>query len=310
MIRASSAAGSQHASVFATPTTVKGVAFQGRVATNGVSVQAPGGQVAAAPAVWLRLTRRAANIDAYFRRVNTDPWQHLGQIVLPGLPATVKVGVAVSSHVDGTTATAKFSQLVFEPMPTWTTVQIGPGASASSVDGTFFSAQNRGTDIWGTSDAFTYVYTALTGDGFITARLNHLDFVNLWTKGGVMFRESLAPGAAHAFVLASAAKGSAVQYRSVAGGSSASGGTFAKNAPGGSDAGVWLRMTRNGDTFYGYIATDTGPWQYIGEANVVMPATVYVGIAVTSHDALRSAWGLFDNVTVRRLPLEGPDPFP
>ena len=126
MIRASSAAGSQHASVFATPTTVKGVAFQGRVASNGVSIQAPGGQVAAAPAVWLRLTRRAANIDAYFRRVNTDPWQHLGQIVLPGLPATVKVGVAVSSHVDGTTATAKFSQLVFEPMPAWTTVQSAP----------------------------------------------------------------------------------------------------------------------------------------------------------------------------------------
>jgi hypothetical protein len=41
-----------------------------------------------------------------------------------------------------------------------------------------------------------------------------------------------------------------------------------------------------------------------------MPPTVYVGIAVTSHDATRSAWGLFDNVSVRRLPLEGPDPFP
>ena len=93
------------------------------------------------------------------------------------------------------------------------------------------------------------MYTALTGDGFITARLNHLDFVNLWTKGGVMFRESLAPGAAHAFVLASAAKGSAVQYRSVAGGPSASGGTFAKNAP--------RRIRRGG------LAEDDSQWGYV-----------------------------------------------
>ena len=128
-----------------------------------------------------RLHSRAANIDAYFRRVTTDPWQHLGQIVLPGLPATVKVGVAVSSHVDGTTATAKFSQLVFEPMPAWTTVQNGPERH-ESVDGTFFSAQPECRPV-GASDAFTYVYTALTGDGFIAARLNHLDFVQPVDQG-------------------------------------------------------------------------------------------------------------------------------
>src|SRR6185295_3934185 len=40
MIRASSEAGSQHASVFATPTTEKNVAFQGRQAANGPSFQA------------------------------------------------------------------------------------------------------------------------------------------------------------------------------------------------------------------------------------------------------------------------------
>jgi hypothetical protein len=40
-----------------------------------------------------------------------------------------------------------------------------------------------------------------------------------------------------------------------------------------------------------------------------MPATVLIGIAVTSHDASAAAWGLFDDVTVRRDAFQ-PTPTP
>jgi regulation of enolase protein 1 (concanavalin A-like superfamily) len=301
MIRATSAAGSQHASVFATPTTEKNVAFQGRQVTNGPSIQPSMPNFAVSPPVWLRLTRNGPNINAYWRKQKADGWSHLGTIVLSGLPSTVKVGLAVSSHVDGTLATAHFSQIAIEPLLTWTTAQIGPGASDSFVDGTFFSAQNRGADIWGTADAFTYIYTRWSGDGALTAKINHLDFAHAWTKGGVMFRESLAAGSRHAFVLASAEKGLALQYRPSTNGVSAMAGSVpGKNAPGEFDPGFWLQIIREGNVFKAYVSTDTFSWSPFGQAVVAMGADVFVGIAVTSHSTTESATGLFDDVTLRR----------
>jgi regulation of enolase protein 1 (concanavalin A-like superfamily) len=308
MIRASSAAGSQHASVFATPTTQKNVAFQGRQVTNGPSIQATMPNFAVSPPVWLRLTRNGPNINAYWRKQKTDGWSHLGLIVLSGLPSTVKVGLAVSSHVDGTLATAHFSRIAIEPLLAWTTAQIGTGASDSYVDGTFFSAQNQGADIWGTSDAFTYIYTRWSGDGALTAKLNHLDFAHAWTKGGVMFRESLAAGSRHAFVLASAEKGLALQYRGSTNGVSATAGSVpGKNAPGEFDPGFWLQITREGDVFKAYVSTDTLVWSPFGQTVVAMGTDVYVGIAVTSHNPSEPAWGLFDDLTLRRTAF---DPMP
>ena len=108
-----------------------------------------GSRLSIAPPGWLRLTRIGTSIRAYFRQPKTDAWVNLGLIELPNLSATVEVGLAVSSHVDGTLATARFSEIAIEPVLTWTSAQIGPGESGSFVDGTFFSAMNRGADIWG-----------------------------------------------------------------------------------------------------------------------------------------------------------------
>jgi regulation of enolase protein 1 (concanavalin A-like superfamily) len=302
MIRASSAAGAQHASLFATPSAAKGIAFQTRLATNGSSVQVA--QAFVAPSVWLRLTRRGSVIRAYFRKAQTDPWQNLGSVTLDGLPSTVEVGFAVSSHVDGTLATAAFQSLDVERILQWTTTRIGPGESDSFVDGTFFSVNNTGADVWGTSDAFTYVWTRWSGDGAITARLNTLDRAHDWTKGGVMFRESLAADSKHAFALASAMRGLALQYRSSSGGSSAGAGTMSGAAP------VWIKLAREGDNFTMYVLNGQSGWETVGRVVIAMPADIYVGLAVTSHNTGADAWGLFDDVSVRPYAFGGPGPVP
>jgi hypothetical protein len=49
---------------------------------------------------------------------------------------------------------------------------------------------------------------------------------------------------------------------------------------------------------------DTAGWLQIGQAVVSLPPTVYVGLAVTSHNVLASSWGLFDDVTLRRGPFQ------
>jgi regulation of enolase protein 1 (concanavalin A-like superfamily) len=304
MIRATHDPGSQHASLFATPTTEKGIAFQARETTGGTSRQQS--SVAVAPPAWLRLTREGTTIEAYFRKRLTDPWQNLGRFTLAGLPTTVLVGLAVSSHVDGTLATAHFSDIEIAPMLAWTTVRIGPGAGDAFVNGTFFTPTNQGRDIWGTADAFTYIYAPWSGDGTITARLNDLRAADPWTKGGVMFRESVAAGSTHAFAFSSISsqfsdsKGLNEQYRAATDGVSASGGTapgeppiFDQSKP------VWLRLTRTGQMFTSSFSYDGVTFSPLGTATVSMARDILVGLALTSHNVDASAQALFDDVKVR-----------
>jgi regulation of enolase protein 1 (concanavalin A-like superfamily) len=309
MIRAAHAPGAQHASLFATPTTEKGLSFQGRPSANGQSIEISNPRPLAAPPVWLRLTRRGGTIDAYYRKTKTDAWRNLGSMVLTGLPDTVLIGLAVTSHVSGTLATAQFTQIAIEPVLAWTTARIGAGESNSYVNGTFFSVQNRGADIWGTSDAFTFVHTKWSGDGALTARLNHLDFTSPWVKGGVMFRESLAANSAYAFGFASGEKGTWLQYRAASGVAATSAGSVPVNAPGEFSHGFWLQIIREGNTFKSYISMDAFQWNQIGQVTLAMGADIYVGLAVTSHNTSALAWGMFDDVTLRRSPFS-PTPTP
>jgi regulation of enolase protein 1 (concanavalin A-like superfamily) len=308
MIRATHDPGSQHASLFVTPTKEKGIAFQGRDTEGGISIQRS--SVSTAPSVWIRLTREGDTIEGYFRKTRTDPWQNFGRFVLTGLPDTVLAGLVVSSHVDGTLATAHFSNIDVEPMLPWATAQVGSGSSSAFVNGTFFSESNVGEDIWGTADAFTYIYAHWSGDGTITARLNDLRATDPWTKGGLMFRESLAPGSKHAFAFSSQSfnfgsnsKGLAEQYRPATNGPSASGGSdpgepaiFEQAKP------LWIRLTRAGNVFTSSISYDGVTFTPLGSATVAMPADILVGLALTSHDTNPQdgeAQALFDDVKVR-----------
>jgi regulation of enolase protein 1 (concanavalin A-like superfamily) len=308
MIRAGSGAAAQHAFVFATPSVEKGVAFQARPTAGGTSTQVL--SLAAAPPVFLRITRQGDTINAYARPTRSRSWLHMGTIVLRGLPAAVDVGLAVSSHVDGVLATAQFSSIVIEPMRAWTTTVIGPGTGRSFVNGTFFSAFNTGRDIWGTADDFTFVHTRWQGDGTLTARLNQLSTADAWSKAGLMFRESLDPGSKYAYALSSSSKGSALQYRNLANAAAAQAGAVpGRSAPGEFEPGFWLRITRTGDLFTSFYSTDLVTWTPLGQATIAMPAEIYVGIAVTSHNAGAEAVGQFDDLTLRH-DAQVPEPVP
>ena len=70
---------------------------------------------------------------------------------------------------------------------------MGVPGSATHAGGTF-TVTASGTDVWNATDEFRYVYRLMVGDGTITARVADVQFVNNWTKAGVMIRESLAGG--------------------------------------------------------------------------------------------------------------------
>jgi hypothetical protein len=109
MMRETLSAGSRHALMLMS--AGKGPSFQRRVATNGVSTSTSGG-TGTAPA-FVKLTRAGNTITA-FQSADGVAWTTVGSDTI-AMAATIHVGLAVTSHVAGTLATATFDSTVVTP---------------------------------------------------------------------------------------------------------------------------------------------------------------------------------------------------
>jgi hypothetical protein len=102
MMRETLAPGSRHA--FMLVSSNKGTAFQRRTTTNGASAHTAG--PAAGTPYFVRLTRAGSAFTAA-ASANGTSWTTVGSATI-AMPSTIFVGLAVSSHVAGTLATATF----------------------------------------------------------------------------------------------------------------------------------------------------------------------------------------------------------
>jgi len=168
---------------------------------------------------------------------------------------------------------------------------VGLAGSASASGGTF-TVSGAGADIWGTADAFHFAYRSLAGDGTIVAEVSSIVGSAAWTKVGVMIRASTQANSASALMLVSTAKGLAFQRRTATGVASThtSGGTG--TAP------RWVKLTRAGSVITAYASTDGRTWTTVGRDTFVLPSTVLVGLATSSHDPTQLATATFNNVSV------------
>ncbi len=91
----------------------------------------------------------------------------------------------------------------------------------------------------------------------------------------------------------SAEHGTAFQWRESTGGNSAS-------SPPSESGGVprWVRVTRSGNTFTGYVSLDGVNWTTAGSFTLALPSTIYVGLAVTSHNDGVACTATFENITL------------
>ncbi|HOC61860.1 MAG TPA: carbohydrate binding domain-containing protein [Sedimentisphaerales bacterium] len=152
-----------------------------------------------------------------------------------------------------------------------------------------------GTDIWNTTDQFRYAYKSLSGNGSITVRVDSLVRSNEWAKAGVMIRETLEPGSKHAFMCVTPDHGTTFQRRPVAGQDSAS------TDVGGSAAPRWVKLTRTGNVFTAHDSMDGVTWTEAAVSpalEIQMAANVYIGLAVTSHDAAIVTAAEFSNLSM------------
>jgi hypothetical protein len=185
------------------------------------------------------------------------------------------------------------------PPVLWLNQDIGAVAAAGSfsVAGGTVTVEASGADIWGNADEFHFAYQTLNGDGEIVARVASLQVTDPWTKAGVMMRSGLTADSSYAMMELTGSSGAYFQYRQTTGGSSAS--------SGGGDLGAvaphWVRVVREGDTLRGYKSADGVTWVQHSQVTIAMPATIYVGLALTSHDDGVINTTTFDNAAVVRV---------
>lgn len=192
------------------------------------------------------------------------------------------------------------------PSP-WPTQDVGAVSVAGSAGeaGGVWTVTAAGSDIWGTADAFRFVHQTMTGDGVVTVRLTSVSNTDAWTKAGVMMREDLAPDSPHAFVLGTpGSNGFAFQRRAQRGGASTHTSAGVGSMP------EWLRLVRVGSTITAQRSDDGATWTTIGSESIAMGQTIYVGLAVTSHDSSRLATATFDNFATSGVTAPQTEGFP
>jgi hypothetical protein len=168
-----------------------------------------------------------------------------------------------------------------------------------------FTVIAAGEDIWGETDQFTFAYVPLHGDGSIVARVAEVVRADVWSKAGLMVRESLSGGSKHAFVLASAAKGIGFQRRRQTGAGSVHTSGSSRQGP------VWLRLDRQASTLTAYESLDGVSWRKVGSDTIALAASVYAGVAVTSRNPLALTTANVTDVRVSpAVPAPGPGPAP
>jgi regulation of enolase protein 1 (concanavalin A-like superfamily) len=298
MIRETLAADARHVDMMLTGDGLATFQHRTTVGGGGASTTVPGMTFP----YWVRLVRQG-NVFTGYRSPNGTTWSAVGSLTL-SLSSSTYVGLAVTSHNPSQLATGVLSNLSTTapsggtpstlPSP-WTNRDIGSPAkagSASASAGTFTVA-GAGADVWATSDQFQFVYQPLQGDVEVLARVDSLQNTNVWAKAGVMIRESLNANSRHAFMLATPGSGWAFQSRLETGGTS-----YTQPGPTGTAPG-WVRLVREGNLFSAYHSTNGTSWTLVATDTIAMASTVYVGLAVTSHNTSATAAASFSNVTAR-----------
>lgn len=163
------------------------------------------------------------------------------------------------------------------PTSGWNSLDIGaslPGGTNGTSDG--FSVWGAGEDIWNLSDNFRFVYRALKGDGVIITRLSDFAAPDTWSKAGLMIRETLQEGSKHASIFRSGSQGLAFQHRGDTNG-------WSVHNAGSNSSAAWMKLQRQGSTLIGSYSHDAVTWTTLGQVNVGMHTSVYIGLALTSH---------------------------
>ncbi|KQX45733.1 glycerophosphodiester phosphodiesterase family protein [Paenibacillus sp. Root444D2] len=166
-----------------------------------------------------------------------------------------------------------------------------------------FTISASGYDIWAAADEFHYVYQPVNGNVTIVAQVADMENTNGYAKAGIMIRETLDSGSKFADVVVTPSEGIKFQRRITTGQNLTNTTGYSDSTAG--KAPQFVKLVRSGDSFTAYNSTNGSTWQQIGSAvTVTMNSTVYVGLAVTSHND-----GVLGNATFKNVSLTQASPY-
>ncbi len=259
------------------------------------------------PNEWLKLTRQGDTFTSYYSNDGVS-WVQFGKTSV-SMNGSATVGLFVTSHNIGTTATAGFDHVqvtssgnTSQPLPPpWKNADVGspslPGSSTYDAATQTYSVNGAGSDIWGSTDQFQFAYQPLNGDGVIIARVTSQDNSDPWAKSGIMFKQSANAGAPYGLLAVTQANGVHQQD------------SFDSDNYGGSYTfpNAWLKLVRTGNTLSTYVSSDGTNWSFVHADTVVMSNNAVVGLFVCSHNSSALNTTTFDHVSVTPMPT-GPLP--
>jgi hypothetical protein len=176
-----------------------------------------------------------------------------------------------------------------------TDVGITPKAGSATYDSRSheYTVTGGGANMWGTADAFHFVWKRVSGDVTLTARVALQGTGgNEHRKTGLMIRQGLGPSDAFADAVVHGNGLTSLQYRETAGAQTLEV-RARKTAP------RFLRLVRQGNRFTLFAADSKRHFTQVGYTNVVLYDPVYVGLAVCAHDADALQTAIFANVEVK-----------
>lgn len=169
-----------------------------------------------------------------------------------------------------------------------------PGSTTYDPTDNSYTIRAGGMDIWANADQFHFAWQQRTGDFDIKVLVESLTLENDYTKAGLMARETLAADSRHVYASvfadnrprANNTGGYEMVYRAATGGPS---GAIYPPAPQPlvSYPNTWLRLRRVGEEFTAYAGSNGVTWTRFATYTLALPATVYFGMGVTSHDNSR-----------------------
>ena len=192
----------------------------------------------------------------------------------------------------GLSTTSTLSETV-DPLPSgWSDNDIGsPGIAGTAFFGNgTWTVQGGGNDIWNASDQFNFASQNFSGNGILIAQVTGVTNANVWSKAGVMFRDSTAANSDFVDLVVTPGEGVSFQWRG-------SDGNPNDTQTTGIVAPEWVKLERYGNNFYGYYSSNGVQWTEEGSASVGLNTSGLAGLAVTAHNNSLLSTGTFTNVS-------------
>ncbi|MCX5051710.1 MULTISPECIES: right-handed parallel beta-helix repeat-containing protein [unclassified Streptomyces] len=268
-----------YAVVAATPS--HGVTFQWDSTADGYLDQSVSTASTVTAPVWVRLTRNATQVSAYYSTDGVTFTQVGSTVTLPSMAATQDAGVIHTAHSTATVGSATFSnlQIVTPPYKAYSSIP----AAVDQHQGVT-SLSSAGIDVWVHDDDYAAAYRpgAAGSTSTVTVRVDSQDNPNGWSKAGLMLRNNITgAGSSTGYIVLAVTPSHGVN---LVWDSNSDGYLDTSTTTGTATAPVWLRLTRNGTSVTGFYSTNGTTWISAGTATPSGANTTQdAGMFFTAH---------------------------